>query len=177
MTLYASSQKTASNPSAFTAGVPTQASLDGYTTTAQAATDLLVAQPCFYVDINGVDTTVQQTSSSNLFAGVVLRTNATNMPFSTSRQGFSATIPLGSDVSFLTRGSVPAYIILANESGSVPLLGSAVWAMNNGTFQTQTVGGSAVSGGVLTNFRVKQVPSGWSVGGIVVITNTQNVGA
>lgn len=177
MTLYASSQKTASNPSAFTAGVPTQALLDGYTTTAQAATDLLVAQPCFYVDINGVDTTVQQTRTTNLFAGVVLRTNATSMPFSTSRQGFSATIPLGADVSFLTRGSVPVYIASANESGSVPLLGSAVYAMNDGTFQTQTVGGSAPANSVLTNFRVKQVPTGWTAGAIVVITNTQNVGA
>jgi hypothetical protein len=49
--------------------------------------------------------------------------------------------------------------------------------MNNGTFQTQEVGGTAITNGTLTNFRVKQVPTGWTAGAIVVITNSQNVGA
>jgi len=146
MTLFADSQQKASNPSAFQAGVPTQNLLDGYTSAAQAATDLLVASGCYYGDVNGVDTTVQQTTASvgaNLFAGVVLRTNSNAMPFSQSLQGFSAKIP----------------------------------AVLDGTFQTQTVAGVAPVGGTLTNFRVRQVPTGWTAGAIVVITNTQNVGA
>lgn len=181
MTLFADSQQKASNPSAFQAGVPTQNLLDGYTSAAQAATDLLVASGCYYGDVNGVDTTVQQTTASvgaNLFAGVVLRTNSNAMPFSQSLQGFSATIPAGfSNAEFLTRGSVPVYITLANEAGNVPSLGSAVYCMLDGTFQTQKVAGVAPVGGTLTNFRVRQVPAGWTAGAIVVITNTQNVGA
>lgn len=177
MALYANSQQVASNPSAYQAGVPTQSLLDGYTSAAQAITDLAVASPCFYVDINGVDTTVQQTNAgTNLFAGVVIRSNANSMPASQSAQGFSPTIPAGQNVLILTRGSIPVYIAVANEAGAIPLPGSAIIAMPNGTFQTQTVGGTVPSGGTVTNFRVRQVPSGWTAGGIVVITNTQNVG-
>ena len=207
MTLYASSQQVASNPAAFQIGVPTQNLLDGYTSSAQATTDLTVGSGCFYVDINGVDTTVKQTNSgTNPFAGIVVRSNANAMPFSQSLPGFSATIPAGtSNALILSRGSIPVNIAIANESGSVPLVGSQVVAMADGTFQTQinpyythihdagtyaapgtagpVTGSSGAptvqlpSGGVLTNFRVRQVPSGWTTGGLVVITNTQNAGA
>jgi len=61
MSLYASSQKTASNPSQYQQGVPTQAFLDGDTSGAQAITDIIVGSACFFVDQNGADTTVQQT--------------------------------------------------------------------------------------------------------------------
>lgn len=179
MTLFANSQQKAINPSAFQAGVPVQALLDGYTSAGQAETDLLVASACFYSEINGVATTVKQTNAgSNLFAGVVLRSNSNAMPFSQSLPGFSPTIPAGfTNAEFLTRGTIPVYVALANETGGLPLLGSAVWAMNDGTFQTQEVGGTAITNGTLTNFRVRQVPTGWTAGAIVVITNSQNVGA
>lgn len=178
MTTYASSQQLASNPVLYEVGVPFGPLLLGYTFGAQAATDVVVGLPCFYVDRSGVDTTVQATvTASQIFAGVVLRSNANPMPFSASLQGFSTTISAGFEAQVQVRGSVPVPIALANESGSVPLPGSAVYAMNNGTFETQTVGGSAPASSQITNFRVAIVPSGWSAGGTVVITNILNVGA
>lgn len=180
MTVYASGQQVASNPATLQAGVPTQVLLEGYSFGAQAVTDLACGSACFFVDQNGVDTTVQQTSagaSTNPFAGIVLRSNANSMPFSASLQGFSNSIPTGQSASVLTRTSVAVPIAAANE-GASPVVGSAVWAiLASGLLQTQAVGGSAVAGGVLTNFRVKRVPSGWSAGGLVEITNVQNVGA
>lgn len=181
MVAYAQGQKLAANPSALQAGVPTQILLEGYSFGAQAVSDLTIGTACFLVDQNGYDTTVQQTSAgatTNPFAGITIRANAVPMPFSASRQGFSNVIAAGLETAVQTRGSVAVPIAAANESGSVPLVGSAVWViLATGLLQTQSVGGSAVSGGVITNFRVKRVPSGWSSGALIEITNTQNVGA
>lgn len=179
MTAYAAGQQTASNPSTFQIGVPTQILLEGYTFGAQSASDVIVGTACFYVDQNGEDTTVQQTSAgaANPFSGIVMRSNANPMSFGSSLPGFSTTISVGQDVTVLTRSSIPVSISVANE-GASPLVGSAVWAMlATGLFQTQSVGGAAVVGGVLTNFRVKKVYGTWAANGPVEITNTQNVGA
>lgn len=178
MTAFASGQQTASNPAVYQTGVPVGVLLQGYTFGAQAATDLTVGGPSFYVDQLGPDTTVQATvTSSNIFAGIVMRSNANPMPFSASYPGFSSTISLGVEAQIITRGTVPVAIASANEGGAVPLPGSILYAMNSGTFQTQTVGGSAPASSQATNYRVKVVPSGWSAGGLVVVTNIQNVGA
>lgn len=178
MTVFASGQQTASNPAVYQIGVPVGVLLQGYTFGAQAATDLVVGGPAFYADQLGPDTTVQATvTASNVFAGIVMRSNAGAMPFSASYPGFSSTIPLGNQAQIITRGTVPVAIASANESGSVPLVGSILYAMNAGTFQTQTVGGSAPGSAQASNYRVKYVPSTWSAGGLVVVTNIQNVGA
>lgn len=177
MSLYASSQRVAVNPSAFQLGVPTQALLDGYTTGAQAITDINIGSACFYVDLNGVDSTVQQTQTAGtILAGVAIRSNANAMSFAQSEFGYSSVLPQGAGISILTRGSIAVSIAVANEAGSIPLRGSIVYAMPNGTWQTQSVGGTAPATGIATNFRVRQVQSGWTVDGIVVITNQQNVG-
>lgn len=179
MTVYAAGQRVASNPAQLINGVPTIPLIDGDTLGVQLATDCLVASAVFYVDTNGADTTVAQTTTTPaLFAGVLRRSNSQNMPFGDSLAGFSPTISAGSNASVIVRSTVPVAIAAANESGSVPLIGSAVYAMTaTGLFQTQTVGGSAPSGGVLTNFRVFRVPAGWSAGATVVISNKQSVGA
>lgn len=178
MTAYASGQQTASNPATYQAGVPVGALLLGYSFGAQAASDLTCGGPAYFADQLGPDTTVQATvTASNKFAGIVMRSNANPMPFSASYPGYSNTISLGLEAEILTRASVPVPIALANESGSVPLIGSILYAMNDGTFQTQTVGGSAPGSSQATNFRVRIVPSGWTTGALVVVTNIQNVGA
>lgn len=178
MTVFSSGQQTASNPANFQIGVPVGVLLQGYTFAAQAATDLVVGGPSFYVDQLGMDTTVQATvTASNIFAGIVMRSNANPMPFSASYPGFSSTLSLGLEAQIITRGTVPIAVASASESGSVPLPGSIVYASNAGTFITQTVGGSAPASSQPTNYRVKIVPSGWSTGGLVVVTNIQNVGA
>ena len=179
MTAYAAGQQTASNPVQFQVGVPIGPLLDGYAFGAQCSTDVLVGSGCFYVDTFGVDTTIAQSSvTPALFAGIVLRSNANPMPFSASYAGFSTTISAGLEASVCTRASIPVLIAVANEGGGVPLIGSAVYCMiADGTFQSQTVGGAAPAGGVLTNFRVKTVLAGWSSAAPVLITNIQNVGA
>lgn len=180
MTAYSAGQQVAANPNTFQVSVAIGPLLDGYAIGAQCATDVIVGSAAFYVDTFGVDTTIAQTSvTPALFAGVVLRSNANPMPFSQSYPGFSSTISAGVEAAVLVRASVPVLIAVANEGGGVPLIGSAVYAMYaTGLFETQTVGGSAPSGGVLTNFRVKTVPAGWVANVTpVVITNTQNVGA
>lgn len=178
MTAYASGQQTASNPATFQIGVPVGVLLQGYSFGAQAAVDLTVGGPAFYSDQLGPDTTVIATvTAGEKFAGIVMRSNANPMPFSASLPGYSSTISAGVEAQILTRATVPVAVASANEGGSVPLVGSILYAMNNGTFQTQTVGGSAPSNSQATNYRVKIVPSGWSAGGLVVVTNIQNVGA
>lgn len=178
MTAYASGQQTAANPAVYQIGVPVGVLLQGYAFGAQAATDLVVGGPAFYVDQLGVDTTVQATvTASQIFAGIVMRSNANPMPFSASYPGFSSTISLGQEAEILTRVTVPVAVASASEGGSVPLPGSILYASNAGTFITQTVGGSAPASSQATNYRVKVVPAGWSAGGLVVVTNIQNVGA
>jgi len=178
MTAYAGGQQTASNPDTFQVGVPIGPMVDGYAIGAQCSTDVLVGSACFYVDTFGVDTTIAQTSATGaLFAGVVMRSNANPMSFASSLQGFSSTISAGLEAAVCTRASIPILIAVANE-GAAPLIGSAVYAMKaDGTWQTQTVGGAAPAGGVLTNLRVMKVQAGWSVTSPVVVSNVQNVGA
>lgn len=178
MTDFANFQQVASNPAVYQVGVPVGPMLAGYSFGAQAASDLVVGKPAFYVDQLGPDTTVQATvTAGQKFAGVVIRSNANPMPFSVSLQGYSTTIAAGLEAEIGTRLTVPVLVASANESGSVPLQGSILYAMNDGTFQTQTVGGAAPSNSQASNFRVKVVPSGWSAGGYVVVSNIQNVGA
>ena len=52
-----------------------------------------------------------------------------------------------------------------------------IYAMPDGTWQSQTVNGTLPVNGNITNFRIKQVPIGWVTNATVLITNTQNVGA
>ena len=178
MSVFASGQKTAANPSIFQSGVPTNTLWQGYSFGAQAISDLVVGGPAFYVDRLGPDTTVQATvTAAQKFAGVVMRSNASPMPFADSVLGWSATIPLGTEAQILTRASVPVPVASANEAGSVPLVGSMLYAIDDGTFQTQTVAGAAPATSQATNFRVKTVPAGWTAGAIVEVTNIQNVGA
>ena len=118
------------------------------------------------------------TSTSQLFTGIVLRSNTAGMAWSDVLQGYSQQVAAGKTVQLLTRGTVPVYISSASDAGGVPLPGSIVYVIpTTGLFVTQTVGGTAPVGGVPTNFRVQIVPSGWSANGLVVITNNQNVGA
>ncbi len=174
MATYASFQQVARNPSPWQAGVPTQVLLDGYTFASQAFTDLIVGGAAFFTATGEM---VQQTVAG-IFAGIVMRSNDIPMSYAASPFGFSNTVPATSRVQLITRGSVPVPVALANEAGSVPLIGSALYVMTaTGLFQTQTVGGTAPVGGVITNFRVKRVAPGWSAGGLVEVTNTQNVGA
>ncbi len=178
MTAFASGQKTASNPALYQNGVPIGPLLNGYAFGAQAATDLVVAGPAFYVDQLGPDTTVQATvTAGQKFAGIVMRSNANAMPFADSYAGYSATIPLGAEAQILTRVTVQVNVASASESGSVPLPGSILYAANAGTFITQTVGGSAPASSQATNFRVLSVPAGWAANGPVIVTNIQQVGA
>jgi hypothetical protein len=178
MALSAGIQKQAANPNKFQAGVPTGALLDGATFGAQAITDIIIGSGCFISDNDGLDTTVTQTRiATNPFAGVALRSNESTISFADARAGFGNVVPEGQNVSVLTRGSVPVALAIALESGGLPLAGSVVYAMPDGTFQSQTLGGVAPVGGSETNFRVKQVPAGWVVNALIVITNTQNVGA
>lgn len=179
MAIYAGFQQQATNPNLYQIGVPTGALLDGATYGAQAVTEITVGSACYLVDNNaGLDTTVAQTKTgTQKFAGIVVRSQATSISWDQSQYGFGNKIPSGQNVSILTRGSIPILLALANEAGNYPLDDSVIYAMPDGTFQSQSFGGTAPVNGNITNFRIKQVPAGWVANGIVLVTNTQNVGA
>lgn len=171
-------QTQASNPVNFQVGVPTRGMIQGDTIGGVAFTDMPIAKAAFFVNFNpALNNSVQATNSGGLqFAGVTLRSNS-NADTQFYTQGYSQIVPAGQNVQILERGSVPVYIAVANEAGGIPLAGSVVWAMNDGSFQTQ-VFGTNVANGYPTNFRVQQVQSGAYVAAQtpVVITNNQNMG-
>lgn len=174
MAVYASGQQTAANPNALQAGVPTQILLDGYTFGAQAGADLTVAKACFYsaTDNNVVFPTG---TSQGPFAGIVRRSNANPMSFTDSPYGFSTVIQSGLEASVITRGSVPVPIAAALSTLGSPVRGDFIYVVTaTGAFNSVGTGGTPAVGSVKTNFVVGQVPSGWTTGGLVEITNTQN---
>lgn len=172
-------QSNAMNPVNFQIGVMTRGAIMGETIGLIALEDMTVGAAAFIVDYNPVlNASGQMTNTGTLqFAGVTTRSNTTSSAQFYS-QGYSNVIPAGQEAQVMQRGSIPVLIAVANEAGGVPKVGSVVWAMNNGTFQTQ-VAGTAVAGGVLTNLRVMQLSTGTYVANStpVVITNTQNMGA
>ena len=179
MAIYASFQKQATNPNLYQIGVPTGILLDGATYGAQAVTDIIVGSACYLVDNNaGLNTTVTQIKTgTQQVAGVVVRSQSTSISWNQAQYGFGNIIPRGQNVTILTRGSIPVLLALALDAGNYPLAGSAIYAMPDGTWQSQIVGAVAPINGNITNFRIKQVPTGWVANSIVLITNTQNIGA
>ena len=180
MAIFAGGQQTAINPAYWQAGVPTQGLLDGYTYAKVCMTDIKVGIGCFYSQTTGG---FQQTApTTGVFAGIVMRSNANSMSYLDSRLGFSEVITAGFTAQVITRGTVPVYLALANETGALPKIGSAIYVMADGTFQSQSIGGTAPTGGTITNFRVSSVGENisgyvWAANGLVEITNTQNCGA
>lgn len=171
-------QNTMGNPLGYAVGVPTVILLDGYTQAAVATVDINVGAAVFITDITQFNQSAAASGTAVQFAGIALRSNTSGLPWGSVPAGFANVIAAKANVQIMTRGSVPINIAVANESGSVPLKDSIVYAkLSDGTWQTQTVGGSAPSGCVATNFRVKQIYSGWTAGGPVEVTNIQNVGA
>jgi len=172
-------QTQASNPVNFQIGVPVRGMIQGDTLGAVAIEDVRVGSAVFIDNFNPeLNVSIRQTNTGTLqFAGVVTRSNTTS-DSQFYQLGYSNIIPAGQEAQILQRGSIPVVIALANEAGAVPKAGSVVWAMNDGTFQTQVLG-TAVSGGQLTNLRVMQLGTGTYVAGQtpVVITNVQNMGA
>jgi hypothetical protein len=177
MAIYASGQQIASNPAQLAQGVPTQILLDGYTFGAQAGVDLTVGKACFY-SLTDQNVVFALGTSNGPFAGIVRRSNASAMSFGESPLGYSITVPAGQEVSVVTRGSITVLIGAFVSGGSAPVRGDVIYtATSTGALVSVAPGSSAPGGTVVTNFRVGQVPSGWTLGTLLEITNTQNVGA
>jgi hypothetical protein len=176
MAVYASGQQIASNPAELAQGVPTQILLDGYTFGAQAGADLTVGKACFY-SLTDNNVVFPLGTSNGPFAGIVRRSNANAMSFGESPLGYSMTVPAGQEASVLTRGSISAVLSAFVSGGSAPARGDAIYTVTaTGAFVSVAPGSSAPGGTVATNFRVGKVPSGWALGVVVEMTNTQNVG-
>lgn len=175
MAIYASGQQIASNPVALVQGVPTQVLLDGDTFGAQAGADLTVGKACFY------STTDQNVvfaigTSNGPFAGIVRRSNANAMSFAESALGYSVVVQAGQTASVITRGSVAVVMSGVSSTAAFPARGDAVYTLTaTGALFAVGAGGSAPGSSVLTNFKVGQVPAGWTAGSVLEITNTQNV--
>lgn len=172
-------QSSAMNPVNFQIGVMTRGAIMGETIGLVALEDMVVGAAAFVEDYNPVlnaSGRMTNTGGTLQFAGVITRSNTTSSS-QFYQQGYSNIIPAGQEAQVMQRGSIPVLIAVANEAGGIPKKGSVVWAMNDGTFQTQ-LPGTAVSGGVATNLRVMQLSTGTYVANStpVVITNTQNMG-
>lgn len=177
--INAGGQQVAQNPNYWQPGVPTMDLLDGYTKALTCSTDLKIAHPCFK---NPATNQLQQTKTSGcMFYGIVRRANTNVLKLVDSNVGFSEVIAANQTPSVIVRATVPVYVALANESGAYPLLGSMLYAMDDGTFETQTVGGTAPANSTPTNFRVSSTGAEfgqtWTAGGLIEVTNIQNVGA
>lgn len=183
MANYASLQTTASNPAVYQLGVPVQALVPSYTTSAICADPNAINTPLgieigspVYAGSNLAPNfdTVQPDGST--FLGIALRSNTQgSIDFYTS--GYSQIIPAGANVEILQRGSVP---VVLNQS-TAPTIGQTVYVKSpagsgGGDFQT---GATQPTGYIATNFRVSAIASGTFTQNVtlVVITNTQNVGA
>lgn len=174
MANYASGQQVAANPSALQAGVPTQVLLDGYSFGAQAGTDLTVGKACFYSTTDN-NVVFAIGTSNGPFAGVVRRSNANPMSYTDSPFGFSVVIQAGQAASVMTRGSVGVPIAAALSTLASPVRGDFIYVVTaTGEFNSVGAGGVPAIGSVKTNFVVGRVLPGWSAGGVVEITNTQN---
>lgn len=179
MTIYAGFQRQAMNPVTCLLGVMTKGAIMGDTIGVVCLEPVEVAKPMFIVDYNpDLNVSGQGTNpdGSLQFAGVVTRSNTTSSEtFYTL--GYSRTIPKGETAQVMQRGTIPVIITKANEAGAVPKINSVVWAMNDGTFQTQ-VSGTAVANGQATNLRVQRLGTTPFVAGQtpVIITNVQNMG-
>ena len=170
-------QTTAMNPVNYQIGVPVRGMIQGDTFGVVALTDLTIGSAVFISDINPVlNASGSQANTGGLlqFGGVCTRSNTTaSGQFYT--QGYSNVIPAGQEAQLLQRGSIPVLIAVANEAGGIPKKGSVVWAMNDGTFQTQ-VSGTVVANGVATNLRVFTFSGTFVANSTpVVITNVQNM--
>lgn len=171
-------QKTADNPNNFQIGVMVRGAIMGETIGVVAIEDIVVGSAVFIADYNpvlNISGGMTNTGGALQFGGVATRANTTaSGQFYT--QGYSNIIPAGQEAQVMQRGTIPVLIAVANEAGGAPKAGSVVWAMNNGTFQTQ-VPGTAVAGGVATNLRVMRYSGTFVANSTpVVITNVQNMG-
>jgi len=180
MANYAGTQKSASNSSPFTIGLPTQAVREGDTSGYVAYTDVTVGGAVFAVDVNSTNQSVQATgSATNPFVGIVLRANDTPS-VDLYTQGYTLTIAAGRQCEVITKGTVPVYVTQQGATPIAPVFGDIVFVLPSGVFFTQaTAGGSLPAGAIQTQFRVSFVPGGTGVAANspIIITNRQNVGA
>ncbi len=110
----------------------------------------------------------QSSTTGQFFAGVVEQNllNILTLPLSP----FS--ISPGTNFYVVTSGDVAIYLAKANENESLPLVGSIIYAMNDGTFQSQIPTKSAPLGSLYTPFKVKSIPLlGWSPGEYIIVSS------
>ena len=172
-------QSQAANPVNFQLGVPTQGMQGNIATNSVVAlAPVTIGNGVFQLDLNPVlnaSGSMAGTATSPV-VGIAIRSQS-NSDSAFYTQGYSLNVPAGQNVQCLTRGSVPVYVSAGNKA--TPALGDAVWILQTVdgaglNIVTQAVGGTAIANATLTSFRVSYVPSGYGVGSLVVVTNTQN---
>lgn len=182
MVNYAGMQKTAQNSAILTLGLVTQALRDGDTSGYVAINNIGIGAPAFLYDINApinASVSAASTGATQPFVGVVYRGQQTaSIDFYT--QGYSNQIQAGLRVEVLTRGTIAVNVTQQGATAVSPAFGDIVFVLPTGVFFTApTAGGTLPAGAVQTNFRVVQVPAGFSVPVtpfLIVISNRQNVG-
>ena len=174
-------QSQASNPINFQLGVPTQGMQGNIATNSVVAlAPVTIGNGVFQLDLNpalNASGSMAGTATSPV-VGIAIRSQS-NSDSAFYTQGYSLNVPTGQGVQCLTRGSVPVYVSAGAAQKATPALGDAVWILQTVdgaglNIVTQAVGGTAIANATLTSFRVSYVPSGYGVGSLVVVTNTQN---
>ena len=177
MGVFADFQNQAVNPTQFQLGKPIGQLMDGNTSAGIATAPLPIAGAAYVTDNNMLNSSIAPNGAGGgYFAGIIWSANESEMQWSDVQQGYSQVVAAGRLASYITRGTVPVNVT----NTASPVIGDAVWVnTTTGVFQTQAVGGTAISGCTITNFRVMQVPAGWvtATPSMVVISNLKNVGA
>jgi acyl CoA:acetate/3-ketoacid CoA transferase beta subunit len=110
---------------------------------------------------------IQTNNMSVFFAGVVQISLLNLIVLPT----LPVTATAGTTLYVVYNGDTAIYLAKANESGAYPLVGSSIYAMNDGTFQSQIPSAAGPAWGILTQFKVKSIPTGgWTAGGYIVVT-------